>query len=374
MPSFVSPNRPVGEIENCFSMDYLGAREKFRSAVLNLKGALHSYPNPSAFGPGGEVLTVDVGIIGPTNAENVLLLISGTHGLEGPCGSAAQIGWMLNDAASELPDNTAVLLIHAINPWGYAHGFRTTENNVDLNRNFVDFNQSLPANERYAELHTARTPQDWTEQTVSEIDRALDSFAEEHGESTLFDTIARGQYTHPDGINYGGDRREWSNLVLQAIVETHLERARRIGTIDWHTGLGDYGEPFFLCFNEEGSDLFDRAAVWWTKERIRDQKPLGLERPIYTGLVFYGVQKFLGNRPLCGAVIEFGTRGPGMRKILHLDRWLKFEGMEGSEKYALLHADLCDSFVPYDTDWRQKVLNESVRITQQAVDGIGSWR
>ena len=36
---------------------------------------------------------------------------------------------------------------------GFAHALWFTEENVDLNRNFVDFSQPLPQNPRYAEVH-----------------------------------------------------------------------------------------------------------------------------------------------------------------------------------------------------------------------------
>src|SRR3546814_14558145 len=72
--------------------------------------------------------------------------------------------------------------------------------------------------------------------------------------TTLFrSATARGQYTHTDGLHYGGTGREWSNQALETIVARHLQGARRIGLIDWHTGIGERGQPFFLCFNEPDS-------------------------------------------------------------------------------------------------------------------------
>ena len=375
MAQLYNDETPKHEAATCFSLDYPAARTKFQAAIRYRKGTLAAYPHPSAFGRHGEVLSIDVGVIGPKDAPNSLLVISGTHGLEGRCGSAAQVGWLLGDGAAALPAQTNVVMIHAINPWGVSHGFRTTENNVDINRNFVDFTQPLPENPHYQTLHTMRTPRDWTRASLAATQAGLNGFSEQVGPAALFDTIARGQYTHADGINYGGHAREWSNLTLERIVGEHLPASRRVGLIDWHTGLGAYGEPFFLCFNEEGSALQSRAADWWSAQRVIGQKPLGVERPNYTGLVFHGVQSFLQDRPLCGAVVEFGTRdGDEMGKMLHLDRWLRYEGQPDSATYRMLHADLEDSFVPVEMLWRQKVLDEAVRITQQAVDGMGAWR
>jgi len=105
----------------------------------------------------------------------------------------------------------------------------------------------------------------------------------------LFNTTASGQYTHPDGLVYGGSGPEWSNRILRRIVDEHLAASQRVSFIDWHTGIGEYGEPFFLCFNDEGSAEQAQAAQWWGAERVRDQRPHGLARPDYQGLVFRGV-------------------------------------------------------------------------------------
>ncbi|CFW01904.1 Protein of uncharacterised function (DUF2817) [Bordetella pertussis] len=43
-------------------------------------------------------------------------------------------------------------------------------------------------------------------------------------------------------------------------MRDHLAGARKVALIDWHTGIGGYGEPFFLCFNEEGGPLHELAA------------------------------------------------------------------------------------------------------------------
>src|SRR3546814_19590214 len=83
--------------------------------------------------------------LGADDAENVVLIVSGTHGPEGFMGSAAQIA-LLNKVAlgAQNPRNIKVVLVHAINPWGFAHVSRTTENNVDLNRNFIDWGSAAP--------------------------------------------------------------------------------------------------------------------------------------------------------------------------------------------------------------------------------------
>ena len=363
----------MNDFTQSFALDYAGARTKFHATASDLGCALSEYRHPTATGPDGQGLFVDVARLGDTNAPSQLVVVSGTHGLEGLSGSAAQIGWMRSGFARNLPGDVSVLMVHALNPFGFAQGTRTTENNVDLNRNFVDHAAPYPANPGYATLYPHLVPDDWTPSALTAYADAVAAFREVHGADVLFDVQARGQYDFPLGTNFGGSQREWSNLVLETIVADHLGAAERIGFIDWHTGIGDWGESFFLCFNDEGGPLHAEAVRWWGSDRIVGQKPHSLVRPNYQGLVFHGLTKFLAGRPMVGAVIEFGTRGINVRRALQLDLWLKFKAEKDSERVRLLQADLHDCFVPVSSHWREGTTEQAISITRQAVEGLASW-
>jgi hypothetical protein len=360
------------EFHDCYATTFQSARQRFCTAAREHGAQLHEYVHPLS-GPAGETLAADVAVFGPADASRRLLVISATHGLEGYCGSAAQLAWILEGGAQSLPPDVAVVMVHAINPWGFAHGSRTTENNVDLNRNFVDHTQPHPANPDYALLHDRLLEKVWTMDAIARAQAAMDDYAATKGADALFDALARGQYSHPDGLNYGGTQREWSNLLLEQIYQEHLSTASKIGFIDWHTGVGEYGQPFFLCFNEEDGDLFARACEWWGESRVRGQRPHGKARPSYQGLLFTGLQRFAGDTPVCGAVIEFGTRGWHMRRILRLDLWLKFHATPGTEQAQMLRADLMDAFSPVDHMWRDATVRHALQITREAVSGLAAW-
>ena len=72
-----------------FSSDYATARDRFRKAASRLGWRLEAHP-VGASGPHGEELTIDVGS-STGNAERVLVVSSGIHGVEGFFGSAVQI-------------------------------------------------------------------------------------------------------------------------------------------------------------------------------------------------------------------------------------------------------------------------------------------
>ncbi|WP_158670338.1 M14 family metallopeptidase [Bradyrhizobium guangdongense] len=356
-----------------FALDYAGARAKFRATAAELGGTLCEYLHPTQKGPDGEDLAIDVARLGDAAAPSQLIVISGTHGLEGLSGSAAQIGWMKSASVRALPARVSVLLVHAINPYGFAWGTRTTENNVDLNRNFVDHDAPHPVNPGYATLYPHLVPDDWTPSALEAYASSLDRLRAEHGDDALFDVQARGQYDFQQGNNFGGRAREWSNLTLERIVADHIGEADRVGFIDWHTGIGGWSESFFLCFNDEGGSLHAEAARWWGKERIVGQRPHNMARPNYQGLVFHGMTEFLRGRPMVGAVVEFGTRGVDVRRALQLDLWLKFKGERDSERVRLLKADLHDCFVPVSAVWRERTTEQAISITQQAIDGLATW-
>src|SRR5260370_30372006 len=125
-------------IPECFSESYAEARPKFCSAAAAAGGAIRSWFNPKARGPHGEVLYLDTARFGAADAPNMLVLIAGTHGVEGHCGSGAEIAWLRNDRPAKPPTDTRAPLIHAINPYGFAWSRRVTPDNVDLNPNLVD--------------------------------------------------------------------------------------------------------------------------------------------------------------------------------------------------------------------------------------------
>lgn len=359
---------------DCFSATYQNARGRFVKTARAAGAVLASYEHPSARGIAGEVLSIDVAHLGNRSAARQLVVISGTHGQEGYAGSAAQIGWLLRHGRSALLENAGVVLIHGLNPYGFSHGSRTTENNVDLNRNFVDHAGPHPANPGYEVLHEALTPASWTQDALAATADAERRFAAEHGADALFGALVSGQYDHADGLMFGGAGREWSNLTLETILQQHAGHASKVALIEWHTGIGAYGQPFFLSFNEPGSQESAQAVRWWG-DAVLGARPHGMVRPDYKGLVFFGVQAFLPDTQVAGAVIEFGTRGPEPGAVaMRLDRWLRFHGAQVDEDTRLmLQADLRDSLDPASYVWRESVLAHGIALTHDALTGLSQW-
>jgi hypothetical protein len=361
---------------SCFARSYPEARALFLLATTQAGGSAHTYLHPTACGPDGGSLTVDVAVFGADEASRALLILSGTHGAEGYAGSAAQIALMRTGALRCLPADTRVVLVHGINPYGFAHATRTTENNVDLNRNFVDFTRSLPANPGYAELHRFLCPEEWSPEAQAAADRGIEEWIAANGKAAWLETIMKGQYDDATGLNYGGKAPEWSNQTLRSILARHLGSVSKLAFIDWHTGLGKPGEPFFLCFNERGGQDWQRACNWWGKERVENEEGFeGGARPSYNGLVFYGVRDAVAPARMTGAVIEFGTL-PIKETFnqLRVDRWLKFGKTPADPKILEpLRQRIREAFVSSDEEWRIRVIDHAREIQLQALDGLARW-
>ena len=83
-----------------FSGSYGEARRKFVDAATRAGLVLQSCRYPAA-GPVGEPLTIDVAFKGGREISKWLVMVSGTHGVEGFCGSGAQIDFLRRGLAED---------------------------------------------------------------------------------------------------------------------------------------------------------------------------------------------------------------------------------------------------------------------------------
>ncbi|HLH31955.1 MAG TPA: DUF2817 domain-containing protein, partial [Terriglobia bacterium] len=136
--------------ENFFSPDYFTARNRFRKLAEKAGGTLETI-RISAKGPNGEDLTIDIVWFGASEPRRVVVHSSGLHGVEGFAGSAIQLQ-LLSDVPV-LPADTAVFVVHILNPYGMSWLRRVNEHNVDLNRNFREPGTYRGAPDDYAKAN-----------------------------------------------------------------------------------------------------------------------------------------------------------------------------------------------------------------------------
>lgn len=340
----------------------------FRDAAAAAGLDVTSYENP-ARGPDGEPLGIDVARAGPADAARVVVVNSATHGAEGFCGSGIQVGWLRNRRDQDLPNSVAVLLIHGFNAYGFAWLRRVNEDNVDLNRNFIDHDAPYPSNDEYAELADAMLPADWDGPARDAAEQRIADYVAANGEQALL-RAARGQYAFPDGLFFGGNGPTWSHRTLATIAAEHLAAATDIAFIDLHTGLGPYGVGEALCYHPPGTDAHDRVVAWYSQP-VTVPHTGDAVSTVIDGKVGYGLQRFLPDALVASVTLEFGTYPLQVSlEAIRADGWLHLHGDPASEQGRRIKRQMRDAFYSDKDDWKAMIWSRGDQIITQAVAGL----
>lgn len=352
-----------------FSADYRQARARFLDACRQGGLAVQSLGHVLR-GPMGEALALDAARFGPAEAERWLVVFSATHGTEGSFGSAAQLDFVLR--APALPQGIAVLLVHGLNPWGFAWGRRTTEDNVDLNRNWIDFARPRPANADYDGLAPALEPAALDAASLAACDRVLADFQTARGPAALQAALSRGQYDHADGLFFGGFGPCWSRRRLGEALRRHLGPARQVAVIDCHTGLGTYGAAEIITMAEPATPEHARARAWWGN-LVKSTADGGSLSAALTGTLDDGVKALLGPVELTFVALEVGTSPlAAVLETLREDGWLHRRGRLDSAEGVRIKAAVRRHFTPDDPAWQAAVLGHAARAIDGALAGLAA--
>lgn len=356
-----------------FSGDFAEARDKFLNAATTAGAAhLESFDHPLA-GPDGERLACDAAIFGDPAARHLIVTVSGLHGVEGWAGSACQVAWCCEDQAARLPADVAMLHIHAVNPWGMAWDRRQQEDNIDLNRHFVDFG-NLPDDSEYAEHVADVMCPDSDPEARRAADARLVDFLQRAGRRHYGMVLQGGQYHYPDAPSFGGTAPSWSHEVLDRILATHCARAERVVVCDFHTGYGPYGYGIPLWHLGPGPQL-DKARLLFGPTLEAPLAGEGAEEEfIQHGHLYGHVTARLSGRDVIAMCFEFGGEvlRPGQRALLERadalvwrDRNpLEQETREARRRWRQLH-------VPDRDDWREMVWARGRQVLRELTTRIG---
>ena len=357
-------------IDNNFGEDYSSARSLFVNAAKACASETFSYAHPGK-GPQGQPLAIDIAWLGPTDATGVVIAGSGTHGAEGLCGSGCQVGFLRDNIHKVLPADVALVLVHANNPFGFAHLRRVNEDNIDLNRNFVDFDADLPPNDGYPELHDWLVPQAWDGSLRQRADDAIAMYIEQNGRGTFQQTISQGQYTHPDGLFYGGLGPSWSRQTLERFAARYLAQAKRIGIVDFHTGLGPrgYGEP--IGRGSADDRRYQRARAWYGDE-VRSAMVGDSSSVRLSGTIDYGYYRACPNADVTAITLEFGTLPfDKISAAVRADNWLyACGGGSACKHFDDIKASMREAFYGDDSTWRADIWARGQDIVHKALNGV----
>lgn len=240
-----------------FEPDYERSRAEFRRLATGLdeayrgveRGAI-DVPGQAGAGDPRGAPTIDwVYVPAQSEPRRLLVVTSGIHGVEGPVGSAVQRYFMDAVIPRTDLDELGVLLVHALNPYGFRHMRRVTESNVDLNRNF-DTTTALFArkNPGYLAIRDVLAPEVPVDLGSLGhrlfVERALLLIAR-HGMASLRQAILQGQYEIPAGPYFGGRAFEPHKEGLERLITRVARGHGAVMLIDLHSGYGRRGTLHF---------------------------------------------------------------------------------------------------------------------------------
>lgn len=352
-----------------FAAGYSDARGRFRRAAGERGAEQESHTHPRCSGPDGGSLSIDTAWVGPRTADDVLVCVSGTHGVEGLCGSACQVEILGGALGGGLPSGTAALFVHALNPYGMAHDRRVNEDNVDLNRNGID-HAAPPAGVGYEFVHDALVPPAWAGPPREAADRALGDMLAERGRAFVQTAITHGQWSHPDGLFYGGRERAWSTSVLAGICAEFLIGRRNVGYIDLHTGLGEHGQAERIFRGGRDAEAFGRAEAWFGPV-TRSEDGTSSSTPIVGNTAGLVADMLGDDQQLTAITLEFGTY-PGLAVLtaLRADNWLRLQADPDAELRRTIVERMREVFCPADTAWRATVVAQGRLAWEHALAGL----
>ena len=354
-----------------FPLTYDECRDRFRWTCHAAGLAWAAHPI-AARGPHDQELTIDVTSYGAARPRRALMVLTGVHGDEGFSSSTllcdAIDRWVAEGTDPGLPDGTAVVLVHGVNPWGMAYWRRQNESNVDLNRNWGrDERTEVPDNPGYDVLHSTLVPGGDEPPTAESLFEVTRSLIDRHGYSWVKSAVSEGQYSHPDGLYFGGDRTEQSNLILAGIVGDRLDAVEEVLVLDLHTGHGAFGASTRLSHGRP-----DHPADAWLRDVFGADVVECTSAPDATtgpkhGQIAPGLRDVVGAPIWRTVTMELGTVSD-TRMIVNerAEHWVHLHGDRSDPAHAqIVWEHRCGS-TPDDPEWERAARAHGVRVLDAA--------
>jgi predicted deacylase len=355
-------------------LTYGECRARFRRAAALSQRSVESHPI-AAPGPDGERLTIDVITLGAADAPTLLVVLSGVHGVEGFIPSALQCDLVERIDVDTLPTDVAVLLVHAVNPWGMAWWRRQNESNVDLNRNWRRSDTEPQHNDAYDEIHGLACPDSTAMPAVEELLATAAQIVDDRGLGWVRDAITAGQYRHADGLHYGGETTEESNRVLESIVDAHIVGRERVLVVDLHTGHGPRGEITLLSDQPPGSaqDEFFRQHF----PGVRVEATIGnpdATTGLKSGQIANGIRAMFPEGRCWSTSAEVGT-ATDLEQLAatYRSHWAHFHGDRDNPAHAAAIWEYRDCFTPDDPIWEQSAFGRGRALIDHAITAVARW-
>lgn len=362
------------DIAGAFAANYVEARDKFHDAARARALPIERHVHPTARGAQDEALSIDVALLGDPEAASLLLLTSGMHGVEGFCGSGCQIAFLQDETTWSAMGRSgvAVLVCHAVNPYGFSHLRRTNEDNVDLNRNFRDFRQPPAPNAAYASVHAVVVPDEWP--PGHENSAAIADYVGRYGMARLQAIVSSGQCEYADGLFYAGRTPAWSNTVLREVLHRHGGNRKRLGWIDFHTGLGPWGHGERIFSGPDDISAIARSKAWYGDDVTTFYDGTSTSAAL-TGVSYHAALDACPRAEFTGIALEYGTRPlQDMLQALRAEQWLANHSQVGEPRRSAIKRQMRDAFYDDSPVWQAMIYGQARLAMLQALQALGAAR
>ena len=374
--------QPVPEIGYAYSESFRNTYDQTRSGVQELISALEqsgvTVETESYAVDATDNLYIDTFYL-PSTAEktNLIVLTTGVHGMEGYIGSV-----MLDVFFGEIyptlnTENTGILVVANVNPYGMKYYRRYNESNVDLNRNFIlDWETfDLASNKEYPKVKEFLGPTGkignalWHE---AYFYLSLAKTAITDGADTVSDALLTGQYEYPQGVYYGGTSDEASTVYLKRVFNQCLDSDyENIVHIDIHSGYGPrYNMVIFNSVYETMNEAESMAAFGYDHIIAYDSESFYATTGDTTDFFYRLADKKGAEAELYSTCFEFGTIGDAFfDTILSLkytvdenqNHWYPTNNATSAE---VVRQNYMELYYPTETKWRQKTVEDFLTATR----------
>ncbi|WP_202707973.1 M14 family metallopeptidase [Sporosalibacterium faouarense] len=310
--------------------------------------------------------------------KNLIIITTGEHGIEAYVG-VAMLHRFIDTYLSQLDsNNTGILLVHGLNPWGMKYKRRVNENNIDLNRNFIwNWNRfDKKINVFYKKLHKFFAPEgEIKNKTLNDavFYKNLIQSILKSGISNFKAAPILGQYETPNGIYYGGNGYELSTEYMIDLYNHHVKNFEKIIHIDIHTGYGPRNQMSIVNSSLEtrkSQDLVEKFSYPLVQKANLDEF-----YAIQGDMIDYFYRYMKENhkdKNYYGTCFEFGTFGDSLGasikslKTMIDENRLYFNSTKDEKAKEKIEDDFLEMFYPKDKEWREKATKDFVH----AIEGI----
>jgi len=313
----------------------------------------------------------------PRTKENLIIVSTGQHGIEGYVGSAMLKLFMDEFAPRLNPENAGLLLVHAINPWGMKNNRKVNENSVDLNRNFVlngVFDQSI--NPDFSKLKHLLAPSNpvrsFGVENLLFSERTIQALISE-GVSSLTHAALLGQYVSPDAMYYGGTHYEEQTKLMIDLFHKALDSYQTVIHLDMHSGYGPrYHMSITLAPLEPLSSAELSSKFNYPLVLRGDREEFYATHGDMTACFYELRDAEYPDKQLFACAFEFGTFGDSMLARVRSLRAMIFEsqlhwcGTTNKKTAERIHHEFEELYFPAEIKWREKALADC----RQSFEGV----